>query len=603
MKKLIPTQEQRDIIDAAKTGQDVIVQALAGSSKTTTCVMIAQETFKSSLYLTFNRRMREEAEEKMPPHVDVRTWHSIAFGKAGIPLAHKLKRPKGRYQNVCGTGTEIANHFKLKSIFHENRFVSANAIGLAVKETLAKYEYSKEVSLENKHVSYSVLRKFVVGGKLPFELYNSFKRVVLETAKKLWKLRVDVNSNIVITHDTYLKVFQLSGESLGEYDIVYSDESQDSSLVMVDVLRKQDCQKIIVGDAFQKIYGWRGSVDAMQMFNGVELKLTKSFRFGENVAKVASAIIDRDLRGNEEVKSFVHSAEEFELVGSTILYRTNSALLRDACSYIQQGYKVNLEIDTYDFTRLLESVVALKNNNKRGVKHESVMPYNDWKELVEDVKNGWGAEVSHVVSLVDKGQEQRILNTLKSHANCDNPEIVMTTAHKAKGREFSVVALADDFPSGYDSDNSWVGLEEEERNLLYVAATRAKHYLFYNETVAEVFNRSRVNRDSGHILEYDELPFAGCYGVHGYQVEEGSEDFFTDDGWDYATEIKVRAFNPADKPEEFETPNGEQAGYSVAEVLQAEFDREGTEEVGAFEELHSPKSLDQSLDALMNRLR
>lgn len=488
--KLTPTQEQIEIIEAVQTGKDVIVQALAGAAKTTTCVLIAEQTFKSSLYLTFNKRMQEEAEEKMPPHVEVRTWHSVAFRASGVALAHKLKRPQGRYQNVCGTGTEIANYFKLKNIFHETRFVSANALGLAVKETLAKYEYSEDAQLSRKHLSYTVLRKFFVGGKIPKDLHDSFSEVVLSTAKKLWELRINPDNEIVITHDTYLKVFQLSGQSLGEYDIIYSDESQDSSMVMIDVLRKQETQRVIVGDAFQKIYGWRGSVNAMKLFNGIELKLSKSFRFGTEVANIASAIIDMDLEGNEAVISEVHSSEDFELVGSTILYRTNSALLRDACQHIRAGYRVNLEIDARDFSRLMESVVALKENNKRGVKHESVMPYNSWEELVTDVKNGWGAEISNVVGIVSKGQHHGILNTLKHHVNCNNPEVVMTTAHKSKGREFDVVVLADDFPSGYDSDKVWVGLEEEERNLLYVATTRAKHLLFYNKTVENVYNRS-----------------------------------------------------------------------------------------------------------------
>ena len=61
----------------------------------------------------------------------------------------------------------------------------------------------------------------------------------------------------------------------------------------------------------------------------------------------------------------------------------------------------------------------------------------------------------------------------------------MSTAHKIKGLEFDQIWLAEDFPSAY-SKGRYVGLPEEERNLLYVAVTRAKKVLEYNSTVLEV---------------------------------------------------------------------------------------------------------------------
>jgi hypothetical protein len=49
---------------------------------------------------------------------------------------------------------------------------------------------------------------------------------------------------------------------------------------------------------------------------------------------------------------------------------------------------------------------------------------------------------------------------------------VISTAHRSKGREWSSVSLADDFPDPDERD-----LSDEEMRLLYVAATRAQHAL------------------------------------------------------------------------------------------------------------------------------
>jgi superfamily I DNA/RNA helicase len=79
--------------------------------------------------------------------------------------------------------------------------------------------------------------------------------------------------------------------------------------------------------------------------------------------------------------------------------------------------------------------------------------------------------------------------------NTDDPEIILTTAHKSKGREWDVVWLASDFPSNWNNKGEWVGLRDEERNLLYVAVTRARKHLIYNDTVKELLDREPTTAD------------------------------------------------------------------------------------------------------------
>ena len=56
----------------------------------------------------------------------------------------------------------------------------------------------------------------------------------------------------------------------------------------------------------------------------------------------------------------------------------------------------------------------------------------------------------------------------------ETSDIILTTAHKAKGLEFDTVKLSEDFLQGLERVNSSSlrGCEEDEKNLLYVAVSR-----------------------------------------------------------------------------------------------------------------------------------
>lgn len=84
-------------------------------------------------------------------------------------------------------------------------------IGLMVKQTLAKYEFSDDEHISLKHFPKlhisDLKRKNVNENKLIAE--------VVKYAKQLWRERIDPNSETIMTHDTYVKLFELSGEFEG----------------------------------------------------------------------------------------------------------------------------------------------------------------------------------------------------------------------------------------------------------------------------------------------------------------------------------------------------------------------------------------------------
>lgn len=495
MTKRTPTQQQVACIEAAKNLDLVKIEACAGAGKTSTLTMMAEALPVPSLYLAFNKVTATEGSEKFPKHVTCKTTHSVAYAAFGKQLYNKLSRPKGKYVNVAGTGSEIGRFFKIAPIRQGDEIVLSDAyLGLLVKTTVARFEQSADAEINIKHTPYGELMERFA--QVTFDVKYA-QKVVLDYARKLWAERIDLSSPVLATHDTYLKMYQLSKPVLAGFDVLYVDEFQDTTPCVLDIVMNQKGRMkiIMVGDARQAIYGWRGAVNAMKMVDAESRMLTKSFRYGQAVADIATVVLEgaMNITGNESIKSVVGLAGQKvdTTQPHTRLFRTNAALLSAAIGEIRKGTDVSIEIDVKDFVKLLQSAVALRAGIKKDVKHDKILPYNDWDELAAEAKHD--PELSRVSKIVMDGLAEKWIGILEVHVNSDEPHVTFTTAHKSKGREFSQVIVEGDFKSAINEDGEFVGLSEEEQNLLYVACTRAINVLEYNQTVVEYLMAAASN--------------------------------------------------------------------------------------------------------------
>lgn len=487
-----PTKEQQACITAIAYASMLQIRACAGSGKTTTLNMMAESQPVESLYLAFNKQTAAEAAARFPGHVTCRTTHSMAYSAFGAKLRDKLSRPKGKYVNVAGTGTEIARYYHLESFEAEGcKAVPAAFIGVLVLKTVAAFEQSDQDNISIKMVPTYELRE---------KLFDNVQNVnyivdqVFKTAKKLWAERTDLKSPVLATHDTYLKLYQLSKPEFHGFEIVYVDEFQDTTPCVLDIIMNQRGKRkiIMVGDARQAIYGWRGAVNAMELIQCEAQLLSQSFRYGQAIADLATTVLERDMviTGNASIDSV---AGRYDVVDRTQpytrLFRTNSALLIAAIEEISNGTEVALEIDVKDFVKLLQSAVALRTQDKRGIKHDKVVPFADWDEFVAEGKHDF--EVARISKVVNEGKAADWIELLETFHNSKTPLVTFTTAHKSKGREWKQVIVEEDFKSPISEEGEWIGLSIEEQNLLYVALTRAIERLQYNATVAAFIRRDR----------------------------------------------------------------------------------------------------------------
>ncbi|MFE0332483.1 3'-5' exonuclease, partial [Streptomyces sp. NPDC058960] len=95
-----------------------------------------------------------------------------------------------------------------------------------------------------------------------------------------------------------------------------------------------------------------------------------------------------------------------------------------------------------------------------------------------------GRDLQPLVDLVDKHGIDAILDAVSRLAPEQQAEVTVSTAHKAKGREWPCVRIADDFTPPKDSDQeddkgrAIPGpIDDGEARLAYVAVTRTRRRL------------------------------------------------------------------------------------------------------------------------------
>lgn len=502
----LPTAEQNVALTLAKTGKMFKINAIAGSGKTATLVYVAGVLTKPSLYMAFNKSMADEAAGKFPrSHVTCMTTHSLAYRNVGHEYNHKLSRPRSKkYINVAGTGLEIANYFRIKDWpIDEANYIPRAFIGTIIKDTVARYEMSAADTIKEKMIPYSQIKDMESAlGDYAKQDIPKLIRIIYNKACALWEERIDVDSIVLCTHNTYLKLYQLSKPDLSHYGVIYLDEAQDGNSVTMDIIlrQKNHSQLIFVGDKFQQIYAWNGSVNTLQNIQCASASLTKSFRYGPAIAEVAELILNASpelgseeivVKGNDLVDSKISfNADVIDYSKPyTILFRTNMQLINTALRLLVEGKDtVSVNIDVREFCKLLESAMALRMDDLKKIKHADILPYTKWEDLLDESKSN--PEFRRLTRLIEEGEATKAIKVLKSHVNPPAPHITLTTAHKSKGMEYSQVILNDDFPSNYDKEGKWVGLFQEDINLLYVSATRALHRLQYNTTVRELLERA-----------------------------------------------------------------------------------------------------------------
>lgn len=463
---MTPTIEQQAIVDAALTGSDVSVQALAGCAKSSTLYLVAKAMpEKRMLYLAFNKAIATEASEKMPDNCECRTIHSIAYRNTPKQIVGKLYGKKPHSDTLI-------NQLGIKAmmlIYNEDDeiFISQLRLLSWCRKTTLRYMQSSDVELSKNHI---YIDPDYDTDTVRYGM-EDIRSLVFEAAKKLWSIYIDPSSDMQIPHDVYLKLFGLSGKDL-YFDVVLVDEKQDLSGVMSSILDSQKhSQKIYCGDSYQKIYSFTGSIDLQASSEAVHLTLSTSFRYGQGIADNAQFILDRLNCKQKLIGLGVPTVEDNKSIPDAIISRNNATVLQEYIKWqtLNPMMRINISCDTDQILSFAKGMVELeggKSNHPMLRSFKSIAHLFSWINSTEEDIDPDMLRMANLCNAVSHHKIVRSLNTYRPHKT---PDMVITTAHKSKGLEWDVVKLSTDFPVEMTADDV-----QEELRLLYVACTRAR---------------------------------------------------------------------------------------------------------------------------------
>jgi superfamily I DNA/RNA helicase len=470
---LVLTDEQEAIVghDFQK-GETVAVKAFAGSGKTSTLQLLAhalklKKPNMKILYLAFNAVMKTEADKKFEGTVDAKTTHSLAYSAIGKDYKHKLST------NI--RLTDIVENF-MSDTFYDKWEIARYAW-----DTLLEYMASNKKTLDVSFV--------------PTDMGTIHVQKILKVATKIWEAMIDKEHSFNITHDAYLKLYQLSKPNLAlQYDMIMVDEAQDSNPALIEIVNSQTCPRIWIGDDHQAIYQFRKAKNAFELINIDKIYyLTKSFRFGNKIAKMANLVLKYGkhekhpvigIGGQDELISEDDLAEDEDY---TCIYRTNAGLFNKAVTLLESSRTfgiiggasssgLDIILDVYNLSRSKPHLV----NDKFVKRFKTYREYEQYSKDTED------PETTRMILTISKHGDNipNYISEIKKRAvPYTKANIILTTAHKCKGMEFNTVLLGGDFCDFEEKNRKKQRIYEEDYNILYVALTRAKKRLRPNKSI------------------------------------------------------------------------------------------------------------------------
>ncbi|GAA0484711.1 UvrD-helicase domain-containing protein [Streptomyces olivaceiscleroticus] len=470
-----PTDEQLAAADAFHAGDHLVIQAGAGTGKTTTLAMLARSTRRPGRYLAFNKAIAQDAARRFPAHVTCSTAHSLAYAAVGHRFRRRMSAPRqAGWRTGAALGIDAGFRLSLGS-----RTVTSKALSCTVLGTVTNFCRSADPTLTAAHVPR-------LRGAEADAQHDQLAEIALPYARKAWAdLQKPDRGAVRFEHDHYLKMWALSAPLI-ETDFLLLDEAQDTNPVVEQVFNAQraHAQLVLVGDSAQAIYGWRGARDVMTGFRGRQLTLSRSFRFGPVLAVEANrwlAIVDAPVRltGSRLLDTDLGPVPRPDAV----LCRSNAGAMAEVMRLLSDGRRVALAGGDETLTALARAAHDLQGG--RRTNHPELMLFESWEELREyATSDPSGRDLLPLVELLDEHSAENVLRALRCLSSEKTAETTVSTAHRAKGREWPSVRIAADFTEPdelEDTDENGERLpgpiDLAEARLAYVAVTRARRRL------------------------------------------------------------------------------------------------------------------------------
>ena len=288
-----PSTYQQDILDFFLNNpqNNMLVNALAGSGKSTTACMLSEHSKTSDLYIAFNASVVEEFKKKIKnPKTKVMTMHSLAYSIMLYNVEQESKdsgeKPKG-FGSQRSKRTVSLDNFKPHKIldeeitkrygryieFAKRVFLKDNYVNLynLCRLTLTDMSSNKDVSrLIDDHVLFLYYGDEGYSAPDISEITSTLK--ILDTkSRQQFETQgvIDFTDMLWITFNK-LKYDNWEVPYWALYTNIYCDEVQDFSNIQLNFLKfikRTKGRYVFIGDFHQAIYNFAGA--NAQAFNQI----------------------------------------------------------------------------------------------------------------------------------------------------------------------------------------------------------------------------------------------------------------------------------------------------------------------------------------------
>lgn len=469
-----PSKYQKAIFKFCDTGKgSAIIQAVAGSGKTTTAVQAIKYCDGNTIFLAFNKMIADELKSR---DVNGRTFHSICY-------------------------QPVMKHFGIKNVdFDKVRRIMKGLLSWDDNRMYGS-TISKLVGLGKQSgigclVGYEEFQRLFLEHDMSLETADGD----LQTLFQLTRLVFDttINDHTSCDFDDMLYWVVKEKIKLPKFDNIFVDESQDTNAIQREILKLMCHRKTRIfafGDKFQSIYRFRGSdSNAMDLFRDEfkckELPLSISYRCAKTIVDFAKRY-NKDIEAHKDaVQGMVSQLDKWNETVFTskdmVVCRTTRPLI--SLAYKLLNKKVPVTVLGRDIGKGLKSLITkceaeditqlMINLDQYRHKEIDRLSKMDKQSQIEAVNDKVDTIMSLCQSLpVNKCTLVELNSVIDELFTEKKKAVVFSTIHKSKGLESDRV-----FWLNYqDCPAKWAKHPEDkqqELNLCYVAITRAKESLF-----------------------------------------------------------------------------------------------------------------------------
>lgn len=492
---MTPSTHQLGIFNWIENGTGhAIVNAKAGSGKTTTAIQGITRMKGSVRMLAFNKKIAVELQDRLAsmgcPHASAATFHSEGMN-VFIKNKPGAKVNSGKVYNIAGLFTESGSLMKC-------RMTLCKLIGFAKN---SGFGIEGCPSIDDTQAWVDIIRHQDIDIDMDVDIAE-----LIDVAKQILVLN---NRDVkTIDFDDMIYLPLLFDHKFNKYDWLIVDEAQDTNVVrklMMGKMLNDNGRLLAIGDPGQAIYGFTGAEnDSMNliknMFNAVELPLSVCYRCGSNIIEAAQKyvpdIVAFEGNGAGEISNvkydeFVKTAESLGLNKKDgIICRNNAPLVALAFALIRQGIGCRIEgkdigknlitltnkwkvSDLATFTLRLQNFFSREMDKAKGAKLAALE--DKFETMVILIERCQSLGKHDLFSL-----RKLISDMFSDNDDYNVPNVVtLSSIHKSKGLEFDrafILGMAQFQPSKY-AVMDW--MKVQENNLAYVAITRAKHKLIH----------------------------------------------------------------------------------------------------------------------------